>query len=77
MKSRYKNISLKKMLEAMVEDICSDDAPQKFYWKDGHGDLHEIVECDLCRGRFVTDNQDFSEFSWELSDSRIYAKGWQ
>ena len=42
---------------------------------DGDGDLHKIVECDLFRGRFVTDNQDFFEFIWELGDSHIYMKG--
>ena len=27
---------------------------------------------DLFRGRFVTDDGDFSEFEWELEESHIY-----
>lgn len=68
----YEKVSLREMLRLIVESIISDyDAP-RFFWLDGENKLHEIVECDLMRGRFVMDNQDFSEFSWELKESRIF-----
>ncbi len=78
-KINFHRISLRLMLELMTEDATTIpinyDNQYKFYWMDGDGELHEIVECDLLRGRFITDNQDFSEFEWELEDSHIYMKG--
>lgn len=78
-KINFHQVSLRTMLEIMVHEVTeapvSDDPPLKFYWQDGNGELHEIVECDLLRGRFITDNQDFSEFEWERKDSHIYMKG--
>lgn len=77
-KIKFKKVSLRAMLEVMVEEVMTastgNDEPIRFYWKDGDGELHEIIECDLLRGRFITDNQDFSEFDWELEDSHIYMK---
>lgn len=43
-----------------------------YYFKDGEGVYSEIVTLDLFRGRFTTDNGDFSEFEWELKESHIY-----
>lgn len=70
----FKPISFADMLREIVSCIL-DGAPfREYYWKDGDNNLHEIVELDLLRGRFVTDNEDFSEFEWEIKESRIYVK---
>lgn len=42
-----------------------------YYWKSEDGYV-EIVECDLLRGRIVMADGDFSEFEWEIEESRIY-----
>lgn len=72
-----KNITLEEMLNAVTQDILSNCAigASAYYYKDGSGEYHEIVELDLFRGRFVTDNGDFSEFEWELRESNIYIDG--
>lgn len=69
-----KNISLEEMLNMAVKDALNGypSGGLTFYYKDGDNRYHEIVELDLFRGRFVTNNGDFSEFSWELKESHIY-----
>lgn len=43
-----------------------------YYYKDGDGIYREIVQLDLLRGRFITDDGDFFEFDWEIKESHIY-----
>lgn len=71
-----RNISFKEMLETEVADLLAGypDGGKTYFWKDGDGRYHEIIELDLFRGRFVTDNGDFSEFEWEIKESRIYVE---
>jgi len=71
-----KHITLKKMLETEVKDILNNysSGNHTYFWENGDGEYHEIVELDLLRGRFVTDDGDFSEFEWEMKESRIYMK---
>lgn len=71
-----KHITFKEMLEAEVADLLSGypDGGKTYFWKDGEGSYHEITELDLLRGRFITDNGDFSEFEWEIKESRIYVE---
>ena len=69
-----KNITLEEMLDVAVQDVLSGytlDTPV-YYYKNGSGKYHEIIGLDLFRGRFTTDNGDFSEFEWELQESHIY-----
>ncbi len=70
----YKHIALAEMLQNEVADILSGypNGSKRYFWRNGEGKLLEIVECDLFRGRFVVENGDFSEFSWEIEESRIY-----
>lgn len=69
-----KKITFEEMLNMEVQDLLRGYPSGGFtyYYKDGDGGYHEIVELDLLRGRFVTDNGDFSEFEWELKESHIY-----
>lgn len=69
-----KNITLEEMLNVVIQDVLSGYAPGTpvYYYKNGNGEYHEIIELDLFRGRFVTDDGDFSEFEWELQESHIY-----
>ena len=68
------NVTLKEMLETEVSDLLNHykDGAKKYFWKNGEEQYKEIVELDLFRGRFVTEDGDFSEFEWEMKDSRIY-----
>ena len=69
-----KKITLKEMLETEVNDILTNysSGGHTYFYKNGEGEYHEIVELDLFRGRFITDDGDFSEFEWELEESHIY-----
>lgn len=69
-----RHITLKEMLETEVADILAHypDGGKTYYWKNGDNKYHEIIELDLLRGRFITDDGDFSEFEWEIKESRIY-----
>lgn len=68
------NITLEEMLNMEIQDLLNGypSGGLTYYYKNGDEKYHEIVELDLLRGRFVTDDGDFSEFSWELEESHIY-----
>ena len=69
-----KHITLKELLETEVNDILNNcpSGGHIYFYKNGEGQYHEIIELDLLRGRFITDDGDFSEFEWELEESHIY-----
>ena len=71
-----RHVTLKEMLETEVADLLAGypDGSKSYYWKNGEGEYHEITELDLFRGRFVTEDGDFSEFNWEIKESRIYVE---
>ena len=58
-----KHITLKEMLEEIIQCILEQ--------KDGEGEYRRITEIDLL-DRIRTSNDDFTEFEWELSESRLY-----
>lgn len=64
-------ITLKQMLEEMVNCILNKEEFKNYYWKDGENNCHLITEVDLMY-RIRTDNDDFTEFEWELEKSRLY-----
>lgn len=66
-----KHITLKKMLEEIVQSILNKKEIKNYYWKDGEGEYRRITEIDLLR-RITTINDDFTEFEWELEESRLY-----
>lgn len=72
----YKNISLKEMLETEVKDILGNykSGGQIYYFKNSENEFREITELDLLRGRFVTEDGDFSEYEWEIEESHVYIK---
>ena len=71
---QYKKVSLEYMFQQLFNEILNGDEIQDFYWYHEDTGFHQIVECDLMRGRFITDDGDFSEFVWEKADSHIYIK---
>lgn len=76
---RVKHITLKEMLNTMVDSIINKKEYPTFYYKrqnyyTGNDEFIEITEIDLMCGRFKTVDDDFSEFSWELEKSNIYMK---
>ena len=73
-KISFKNVSLEYMLDSLVKSIIENKDYEEFYWYHEDTGFHEIVECDLFRGRFITDDSDFSEFEWEKENSHIFIK---
>jgi len=69
-----KHITLKELLETEVNSILNNysSGGHIYFYKNGDGEYHEIVQIDLLYGRFITDDGDFSEFEWELEESHIY-----
>ena len=75
----YKNISLKEMIDILVECILNkENTRPTFYYKrelyESKYEFVEIQEIDLLDTRFRTVDDDFSEFNWELDRSNIYIK---
>lgn len=71
---KFTPVTLEYMLNSLVNEIINNGPIEDFYWYHEDTGFHEIVECDLYRGRFITDDGDFSEFEWEKKESRIYIK---
>ena len=71
-----KNVTLKEMFDILVNCIINDKDYPIFYYRregeTGHPEYIEITEVDLIRGRFITIDDDFSEYEWELEKSNIY-----
>ena len=72
----YKNITLKEILEDLVKWVLGEDNEYggEFYYRDGDGNYDKITEVDLLYSRFKTEDNDFSEYDWELENSNIYVK---
>ena len=72
----YTNITLKEMLEDLVKWVLGEECKysEEFYYRNGEGDYFEITEVDLMRSRFKTEDNDFSEYNWELKESNIYVR---
>lgn len=72
----HTNITLKEMLEDLVKWVLGEDCKYggEFYYRDGEGNYLEITEVDLLNGRFYTEDNDFSEYDWELKESNIYVR---
>lgn len=75
-KITYKNITLKEMFEDLVKWQLNEDNKYggEFYYRNGEGGYFEIIEVDLMRSRFETEDDDFSEYDWELKESNIYVR---
>ena len=69
-----KHITFEEMINTELQGILNDykSGYCNYYYKNGEGEYHEIVQLDLLRGRFITDDGDFSEFEWEIEESHIY-----
>lgn len=72
----YKNITLKEMFKDLVKWQLGEDNEYggEFYYQDGDGNFDEITQVDLMDSRFKTNDDDFSEYDWELEKSNIYIK---
>ena len=66
------NIPFDDMIFEMLECIRNNTFYHKYYWKSDTDEYVEIVECDLMRSRIIMEDGDFSEFDWEMEESRIY-----
>ena len=72
----HTNITLKEMFEDLVKWQLGEDNEYdgEFYYQDGDGNFDLITEVDLLYSRFKTEDDDFSEYEWELEKSNIYVK---
>lgn len=72
----HTRITLKEMLEDLVKWQLGEDNEYggEFYYRNAYGDYKKITEVDLLDSRFKTENDDFSEYDWELKESNIYVR---
>ena len=68
-----KHITLKEMLDALVDCIINQKEQPTFYYK-RENEYIIIQEVDLMDSRFRTTDGDFSEYEWELENSNIYVE---
>ena len=69
------HITFEEMIKTELNDILNNYSSgyHKYYHKnDDDNKYYEIIELDLLRGRFTTEDRDFFEFEWELKESNIY-----
>lgn len=66
-----RHITLKEMLEEIIQCILEQKEIKDYYWKDGEGEYRRITEIDLLY-RIRTSNDDFTEYERELKESRLY-----
>ena len=66
------HISFEEMLSEMFDCIINYKEYPTYYWYHEDNGYIEVVECDLYRGRIYMADGDFSEFDWELKESRLY-----
>lgn len=64
------HITLKQMLEELVNSILNNEFPFQYYYKNEDG-FQTITEIDLLN-RIKTQDDDFTEFEWELEESNLY-----
>ena len=69
----FKNITLREMLEELTNCILNKKELPELFWQNGDGEFQEIVEVDFYN-RIETIDRDFTEFEWELTESRLYKK---
>ena len=66
-----KHITLKEMLEEIVQCILEEKEIRNYYCRDEEGNYKKITKVDLFY-RIGTEDGDFTEFEWELEESRLY-----
>lgn len=66
-----KHITLKEMLEEIIQCILEQKEKSNYYYKDEEGNYKKITEVDLFY-RIGTEDGDFTEFEWELEESNLY-----
>ncbi len=64
-------ITLEEMLETLTECVLNKKEYPKFYYKDGKENYKLITEVDYFN-RIKTEDDDFTEFEWELEESHLY-----
>ena len=71
-----KHITLKEMLEEIIQCILEQKEKSNYYYKDEEGNYKKITEVDLFY-RIGTEDGDFTEFEWELEESNLYKESKQ
>lgn len=68
-----KNVSFKDFIDILVDCIMECKEMPKFYLDTGER-FEEITQVDLMYGRLETIDDNYSEYSWEIEESRIYMR---
>ena len=66
-----KHITLMDMLSELMNCIMTKQEFPNYYWKNGENEYQLITEVDLL-GRIKTIDDDFTEYEWEIEESRLY-----
>lgn len=66
-------ITLKEMLEEMIDCILNKKEFLTYYWEDAEENFHRITEVDLLYG-IKDDYSNSTEFEWQLEESTLYRK---
>ncbi len=65
------NISLEEVFEILTNAILNKTDYPTFLYK-RENEFVEITSIDLLQSRFTTEDDDFSEYEWEIEKSNIY-----
>ena len=66
-----KHITLKEMFDILIDCILNNKEQPCFYYK-RENEYILIQEVDLMDSRLRTIDGDFTEYEWELEESRLY-----
>ena len=71
-----KHITLKEMFNILIDCILNNKEQPFFYYK-RENEYILIQEVDLMDSRLRTIDGDFTEYEWELEESRLYKENKQ
>ena len=75
---RFKNIELKEMFDICIDCILNNKEFPTFYYETeyelGKFNYQEKTEVDVLREKFITVENDLSEYEWEIENSHIFLK---
>ena len=66
-------ITLKEMLEEIIDCILNKKEFSTYYWEDDQENFHRITQVDLLDD-IRDDYNNSTEFEWQLKDSTLYRK---
>ena len=75
---KFKKVSLEEMFKILMNCVLTGNEAPCFYYKtepiEGTVFYDKIKSVDLMDERFTTEDNDFSQYEWEMGHSNIYMK---